>query len=248
MKKIFTLIAVAAMAISANAQTIDYSAMKSADEYTIANATLNASESKDNKKVYDIEANAELNWYLNSATNVIFQITNTSAKAKIFVVNLNDAESTNKASVEFGGKNGIVLITNPQVGDAIKMVVAAKGSTAGKIGVLPSEGTEITGALDLPAKSKGAEGADEEGYFWKELSFTVAESMIKSLDGVKVVRVKETAGGYRCKSISINGGADGIAAVKAAKADAAMYNLAGQKVANDFKGLVIKDGKKMIRK
>ena len=42
----------------------------------------------------------------------------------------------------------------------------------------------------------------------------------------------------------------GIESVKTAavKADAAAYNLAGQKVAADYKGLVIVDGKKMIRK
>ena len=48
----------------------------------------------------------------------------------------------------------------------------------------------------------------------------------------------------------VAGGADGIESVKTAavKADAAAYNLAGQKVAADYKGLVIVDGKKMIRK
>lgn len=41
----------------------------------------------------------------------------------------------------------------------------------------------------------------------------------------------------------------GIQSIKAAdKADAAAYNLAGQKVSNDYKGLVIKNGQKMIIK
>ena len=41
----------------------------------------------------------------------------------------------------------------------------------------------------------------------------------------------------------------GINAVKANVANnAAVYNLAGQKVGKDFKGLVIKDGKKFIQK
>jgi hypothetical protein len=40
-----------------------------------------------------------------------------------------------------------------------------------------------------------------------------------------------------------------IQTVKAAQAtDGAVYNLAGQKVGNDFKGIVIKDGKKMLQK
>jgi hypothetical protein len=36
-------------------------------------------------------------------------------------------------------------------------------------------------------------------------------------------------------------------AAKTAKTSAVMYNLAGQRVANDFKGIVIKDGKKVVK-
>jgi hypothetical protein len=45
-------------------------------------------------------------------------------------------------------------------------------------------------------------------------------------------------------------GADGIQAIKSAVIDqnGAIYNLAGQKVSNDFKGLVIKNGKKFVVK
>ena len=43
-------------------------------------------------------------------------------------------------------------------------------------------------------------------------------------------------------------GADAIKSVKAAKADGAIYNLAGQKVNASYKGVVIKDGKKYLQK
>lgn len=48
----------------------------------------------------------------------------------------------------------------------------------------------------------------------------------------------------------ITGNTTGIADVKAetVKADAQMYNLAGQKVGKGYKGIVIKNGKKMILK
>lgn len=48
----------------------------------------------------------------------------------------------------------------------------------------------------------------------------------------------------------ITGNTTGIADVKAetVKADAQMYNLAGQKVGKGYKGIVIKNGKKMIQK
>lgn len=251
MKKIFTLIAVAAMALSANAQVIDYSTMK-ADDFTVANATLNSTESKAGKNVYDIEANAELQFSLKTATNPVFTITNASAKTKIFVVNFNDGENTDKGSAEFGGKNGIVVFNDAKVGDVIKMNVAAKGSSAATIGVLPSTGNDLIEStkLTLPKKDKSAAGADAEGYVWKEFSFTVTEDMLKGVEGVKVVRVKETAAGYRCKAIAINAALPtGIQTVKAVKnADAAAYNLAGQKVGNSFKGVVIKNGQKMIQK
>jgi len=44
------------------------------------------------------------------------------------------------------------------------------------------------------------------------------------------------------------GGGSGIKNVKAAKANGARYNLAGQKVDASYKGIVIQDGKKFIQK
>jgi hypothetical protein len=43
-------------------------------------------------------------------------------------------------------------------------------------------------------------------------------------------------------------GTAGIQGVKAEKANAAAFNLAGQQVSENYKGVVIKDGKKMIQK
>lgn len=49
--------------------------------------------------------------------------------------------------------------------------------------------------------------------------------------------------------IKVVGGAAGINTVKAAKTqNGAIYNMAGQKVGNDYKGLVIKNGRKYIQK
>lgn len=253
MKKLFTLIAVAAMALSANAQqVIDYTTMKDGD-FTVANATVNATESKEGKKVYDIKGGDELQFTKNDATNVIFTITNSGNKAKIFVVNFNAGENTDKASVEFGGKNGIVVFNDAKVGDVIRMNVAAKGGTAAQIVVLSSEGTETIEStrMTLPKKDKNAEGADAEGYVWKEFTFTVTENMLKTIEGVKVVRVKETEAGYRCKAVAINADLpSSVETLKAAKAaqNGATYNVAGQQVDAAAKGLVIKNGKKVVIK
>lgn len=48
--------------------------------------------------------------------------------------------------------------------------------------------------------------------------------------------------------LTVTRGATAIENVKVQTVDGVMYNLAGQKVGNDFKGIVIKDGKKMLQK
>jgi hypothetical protein len=57
------------------------------------------------------------------------------------------------------------------------------------------------------------------------------------------------SGAFLMESITIGEGTTGIESVKAAaKAEGAIYNLAGQKVNNDFKGIAIQNGKKVILK
>ncbi|MBM0142725.1 hypothetical protein [Segatella copri] len=64
------------------------------------------------------------------------------------------------------------------------------------------------------------------------------------------LEVTQTAGAAFYSLGDITGNTTGIADVKAetVKADAQMYNLAGQKVGKGYKGIVIKNGKKMIQK
>ena len=55
---------------------------------------------------------------------------------------------------------------------------------------------------------------------------------------------------HQCESCSIRNGdlADGINAVVVAPANSKMYNLNGQAVGADYKGIVIMNGKKMFNK
>lgn len=64
------------------------------------------------------------------------------------------------------------------------------------------------------------------------------------------LEVAKTAGAAFFSLGDITGNTTGIADVKAetVKADAQMYNLAGQKVGKGYKGIVIKNGKKMLLK
>ena len=50
------------------------------------------------------------------------------------------------------------------------------------------------------------------------------------------------------KILTVNGKSTGITIIKAAQAEASLYNLAGQRVDANYKGVVIKNGQKMIQK
>lgn len=82
------------------------------------------------------------------------------------------------------------------------------------------------------------------------------DGFYKALNGKNIpakcgyLEVAKTAGAAFFSLGDITGNTTGIADVKAetVKADAQMYNLAGQKVGKGYKGIVIKNGKKMILK
>lgn len=194
MKKIFLFAAAVVAAMTVNAKVVDLTAVGTTiADWTITEATLNATNSDEaaGKYVYDIKANVASESFIKAEPNVVFQIKNTSDKAKAFVVYPGKC-------YEFGGKNGILIIKGTAAGDAIKLTVAAKGSTAANFtdaaGVYPKNAVAVSTDLTLPAKAAGAEGADEQGYIWKEIEYT-------SLGGD--VEIKEFDGGYRIKAIQV---------------------------------------------
>lgn len=73
-----------------------------------------------------------------------------------------------------------------------------------------------------------------------------------SIEAGKTYVLTERGGTGRLSGFSyeIKGGTDGISAVVTEKVnnEAALYNLAGQKVDAAFKGIVVKDGKKFVQK
>ena len=209
MKKIFLFAAAVVAAMTVNAKVIDLTAIGTTiDEWNVSEATLNETESKpaDGKYVYDIKAGVESLTNLLADPDIVFGIKNGSDKAKAFVVYPGKC-------YEFGGKNGILYIKNTVAGDKIVLTVAAKGSTAANFAdeaaAFPVNAVAVSADLTLPAK--GSEGADEQGYVWKELEYT-------ALGGD--VQIKEFAGGYRIKAIQVGAsqGVDNVLdAVKAVK-------------------------------
>ena len=193
MKKFFLFAAAAIAAMTINADVYDFAAIKAQADFTISNATLNDSESSEDKFVYDVEADSELNFVANVAPDFTFKYKNSSAKSKAFIVNAGN-------SIEFGGKNGRIEIANLIAGDQLILVVAAKGSKDASIAVVDKEGNPLSDEVTLPKKEKGAEGADEQGYVYKNWTIDVTSDML--IEGKLLI--KEKANGFRIKLATLN--------------------------------------------
>jgi len=193
MKKIFLFAAAVVAAMTINAEVYDFSKIAAQTDYTISNATLNETESSASKFVYDVAAETELNFVPTLASDFTFLYKNTDAKQKAFIVNAGN-------SIEFGGKNGRIEIANLIAGDKLHLLVAAKGSSAASISVVNGAGEAIGEVLSLPKKDKAAEGADEQGYVYKDWEISVTADMIIS----GKVTIKETVAGFRIKMATLN--------------------------------------------
>lgn len=193
MKKFFFFAAALVAAATINAKTYDFATYATEADWVVTNATKNASLSTEDKLVYDIKGGVEAVVSPKGAENIQFTIKNGSDKAKAFNINLGN-------SFEFGGKNGIIKLSGVQVGASIKLVVAAKGSTAADFAdatnTYPKGAIAVSTDLTCPAKGSGAEGADEKGYVWKTLEYQATSSNVE---------IKEFSGGYRISSLAIGG-------------------------------------------
>ena len=191
MKKFFLFAAAAIAALTVNAKVIDLTAVGTTiDAWTVSEATLNSGSDADaGKYIYDIKAGVASESYINAEPSVVFQIKNGSDKAKAFVIYPGKC-------YEYGGKNGILIIKNTNLGEKIVLTVAAKGGTAANFAdgtnTYPINAAAVSADLTCPAK--GSDGADEQGYVWKQLEFS-------SLGGD--VQIKEFDGGYRIKAIQV---------------------------------------------
>ena len=191
MKKIFFFAAALVAAATINAETYDFSKYATEADWIVKSATKNATETKEDKLVYDITGGAEAVVSPKGAENIQFTIKNGEDKKKAIVINLGN-------SFEFGGKNGIIKLSGVQIGASIKLVVAAKGGTAANFA--DAAGTYPTGAIavstDLILPAKGSDGADEKGYVWKTLEYQATSGNVE---------IKEFTGGYRISSLTIGG-------------------------------------------
>jgi len=128
-------------------------------------------------------------------------------------------------------------------------------------GVLKNE-WDVTKVADNTQKGLFSNGAElkyvclggNQAWDWNDndAPFDFARLLIKNTKmtaGEIAAMMKADFGDNDMEAYYAEGGETGVKAVKTVQnSNAAIYNLAGQKVNNDFKGIVVKDGKKFVNK
>jgi hypothetical protein len=226
MKKIFTLIAVAAMALSANAQNITFTE-------AVAKGSMNGKTfGNDNFKLTSTDSNDKQEIDANPAY-------------------FGDATTQNKAEfrLKTGGKSdskNTLTITTTKAG-TLKIWARTGSNSATDRNVVVTQGsTELYNQVVKEAdavKVKGLDSADPD----KETNVYPIISVSVAAGDIAIT--------YPTNSINFYGfffeeGSASVETLKAAKAsmNGATYNVAGQQVDAAAKGLVIKDGKKFVNK
>ena len=74
------------------------------------------------------------------------------------------------------------------------------------------------------------------------------DGVVYTLEANKSYSFKATGTKWRFAGFKYEAGTAGINSVKATAENTAIYNLAGQQVDKNYKGVVIQNGKKMIQK
>ncbi len=231
MKKIFTLIAAAFMAVGANAQSeVTYTFNNQASTYVLGDNCEATTYTMDDKPGFAVNYTSttgeKMQVKLAANENIFFEYKNSSAK--------NNAVKTGENFFQCDAKNFIIMIP-VQTGDVISVKFSAKGDNPPTL--------TIDGSEPPITMNDGSETTCS--------GKTEADAVVFSATATKggTAKIKETAKGMRVYSISIKSSTTGIQNVKAAaNNDGEIYNLAGQKVNENHKGIVIKDGKKYMNK
>lgn len=254
MKKFFTLIAVAAMAISANAQT-------ATDSYLdIANyASLDDIDLKNCTKLYSYDATGKvlvLSAY--AAYQSSTQGWNDETKKSLGWVTYNSAGSSSvsggwEATGVFNGSAYYGLQSGGSASDRAAAINSSRAYTF-----------KVTGCTAVSILGKSGKKTERQVIFTVKEGETVVDTKtddtnsivtltISDLDASKtydvVVTGNDSNNGHFYEIAFSQGGTTGLKVITAAGAqDGVIYNLAGQKVSENYKGVVIKDGKKYMQK
>ena len=185
MKKFFLFAAAVATAFSVNAKVYDFATITKDDVSSLVPIVEEEKEGEKTGKLL-IEVPAD-----QTVVEVILfediKLHYNSDAVKNIVID------TKNGYFEFPGNGktaegkALVTVENVTIGDSIFVEVANKGT--GSVSAEAVDGCEGA-AVPLPAKSKGAEGADENGYIWVVASYkaTAADATFKT-PGARVRKI-----------------------------------------------------------
>ncbi len=221
MKKFFTLVAVAVMALSANAQkVIDFSTATEADFQNLDGFTATV---YNDKPALNYDGGGVVGSF--TVFGVKYEYKNSAVKEN--VIRMSDQ------GVYTNGKGFTVSYqTTPSA--KVLVELCAKGSSVPAF-------TLNAGTGELPADLSTTKNEDKK---------FVTKTAELTADATGLVSFTETAAGFTFVKLTDNGGSTGITEVASDKLNenAPVYNLAGQRVSKDAKGILIQNGKKFINK
>ena len=230
MKKIFTLIAVAAMALSANAQKITFGEA-------------------------DVTTAAGLNGKTFSNEGLVLTLTDADSKMAVDANNayFGTTEAYDKYThrLKSGAKSGTkstMALTIPSAGTLKIYTRTGSNSATDRTLVITQSGTTLYNKVVQETDAAKLAGLDEADPTKETNIYPIIEVAVVA----GTVEVNYPVGSmnfYGFKFVP-EGVTDGIETVNAANfnANGVIYNLAGQKVGADFKGIVIKNGVKVLNK
>ena len=179
MKKIFTFAVAVCAAMALNAETYNFGGI-TADQITTDGTK--GTYTMDGVEIPSVSATAEvdINCTISTMPNLVINYKNSGDKANILKLAADYMQTD--------GKNVILTFSNVAIGANIELLVSAKGTTA-------SIFTALEGCIS-------ATGAD---YTVTKKETTAEYETITFMATASSVRIKETAGGYRIISATING-------------------------------------------
>ena len=226
MKKFFTLIAAVALAASVNAQVLKF-------DQTYAKGSVPATFSADGLVLKVVDTDGKM------AVDANSQYFGTAESYENFSYRL-------KSGGKSLTKNNLTL-TVPSDGTLKVYVRTGSFSATDRNVVLTQNGTELVNKILLESEAVSVPMTDDKGDTKDTKVFPVISVPVKKGD-VAITYPVNSINFYGFEFVAA--GTTGISDIQAPKSskDGATFNLLGQKVANDAKGIVIKNGKKFINK
>ena len=234
MKKIFTLIAIAMMAVGAQAQLIKFSADDVASQGTLNNKTYGTSfvvKVVDDVAKFALDGNKS--WFGTSADDAQ-QFTHrlkSGAKSQTAEGKRNQLELT----IPSAGKLTVYPRTGSNSATDRNMVITQSGET------LYDAVVEEANAIKVDLGEKDNEGNPKQTNLYPGITVDVVAG---------TVIITHPNGSMNYYAFEFVEGTTGIKTmlIPVENENAPMYNLAGQQVDKKFKGVVIQNGKKFINK